>query len=308
MIRFDFDERYVFEPTERALPWFVRVLIADFAFYLIFAFFIGPWLALLWLLWPAPNKVQQQVAEDHTPIVFMQPQEIPRALLRPTPAVKAPPPEKPPDHIVLPGNTKPFEPGDPPAPQPTKAPEPAPQPEQPRQEQTRQEPPRPEPESQIARNNATPPPGTQSGRDDSPRPPVQGVLGRALQNLDRYAQSQAPANPLGGGDPGEAGFQFDSKGLDFGPWLRRFKSQVRRNWFIPSSAAAFKGRVVLQFAVHKDGRITDLRIARPSDIASFTESSYNAIRASNPAPPLPTGYPDEVCLFTVTFYYNELPD
>jgi TonB family protein len=306
VIRFDFDERYVFEPAERALPWFARVLIADFAFYLIFAFFIGPWLALLWLLWPHPKP--QQIVEDHTPIVFLQPQEIPRSLLRPPPpAVKTPPAEKPPERIVLPGNTKPFEAGDPPAPQPTKAPEaPQPQPQQPPQPQPQPEPPRPEPESQIARNSATPPSISPNGRDDSPRPPVGGVLGQALRNLDRYAaQSQSTANPLGGAtDPGAA-IQFDRKGVDFDAWLRRFVRHVRSFCFVPLAAMNLLGRVVLQFTIHKDGRISELRVAQPSDIDAFTRAAHNAIMQSNPTVPLPREYPDEAMPIVVTFYYNE---
>jgi TonB family protein len=296
VIRFDFDERHVFDHQERALPWFLRVIIADLTFYLLFVFFLGPWIALLWLLWP--HHPEKQVAvEDHTPIVFLTPQQIPKVLLRSQPTVATKPAEKPADHIVLPGNPKPFEPGPPPAPEP---PKPADQPPPP-------EPPRPEPEAQIARNNASPPPVSSAGREDTPRAPVTGPIGRALQNLDRYAQTQSSANPFGGGDPVEPGIQLDTKGIDFGPWLRRFKSQVTRNWIIPLSAQSFKGRVVLQFVVHKDGRITDLHIVRPSDIASFTQSSYNAIAQSNPTLPLPAGFPDEACPITVTFFYNELP-
>ena len=300
MIRFDFDERYIFEPAERALPWIARVLIADFAFYLIFAFFIGPWIALLWLLWPH-RPVQVQAVEDHTPIVFMQPQEIPRTLLRPPPiTVKAPPAEKPPDRIVLPGNTRPFEPGDPPAPQPTKAPEP-PQPEQPRLE-----PQKPEPEAQIARNTVTPQP-TPAPRDDSPRPSVSGPLSRALQNLDRYA-AQTSGNPLGSAtDQRDASFQFDPKGVDFGPWLRKFRAKIVSNWNIPNSAMFFHGHAVLHFLVHRDGSITDLRVLQPASERVFTTSSANAISETSPADPLPVAYPDESIAFTVTFYYNEEP-
>jgi TonB family protein len=303
VIRFDFDDRYVFETQEGGLPWLVRVLIADAAFYLIFLFFVFPWFALALLLWPHP-KERQQAVEDHTPIVFMQPAEIPRALLRPQPSVPAKPAEKPPDHIVLPGNTKPFEAGPPPAPQPTKAPEqpasPAPPPP---------EPPRPEPESQIARNTAAPPPTTSTTRDDSQRQPVAGVLGKALQNLDRYAQqTQSSANPLGGAtDPLESAIQFDRKGVNFDPWLRRFISQVKRNWFVPLAAQNFHGHVVLQFTIHKDGRITDVRVARASDIESFNRAAVDAIRGSNPTEPFPQEFPDEAAPFTVTFFYNERP-
>jgi TonB family protein len=83
--------------------------------------------------------------------------------------------------------------------------------------------------------------------------------------------------------------------------------QVRRNWFVPLSAMNFSGRVVLQFNIHRDGRITDVTVVRPSDIESFTQAAYNAIIGSNPTEPLPPEYPDDKVLFTVTFFYNERP-
>lgn len=302
MIRFDFDDRYVFERPEPALPWFLRVLIADAAFWVIFAFFILPWIVIAYLLWPHREIQVQAPQEDHTPIVFMQPAEIPRTLLQPQPSVTPKPEAKPPDHIVLPGNTKPFEAGDPPAPQPTPKTAEQPQPPPP------SEPPRPEPEAQIARNSATPPPVPPSTRDDV-RPPVAGVLGRALQNLDRYASmSQGSANPLGGAtDPRSAEIQFDNKGINFDSWLRRFVSQVRHNWQIPESAMVNKGHVVLQFNIHRDGRITEVRVAGRSQVDSFNRAAFNAILGSNPTEPLPAGYPDEAAAFTVTFFYNEQP-
>jgi TonB family protein len=163
--------------------------------------------------------------------------------------------------------------------------------------------PRRQPEQQIARN--TPPAGP-APQVDATRPRL-GVLGEAVRDLSRYTQNQTFNNPQGGGtDPGST-IDFDSKGVDFGPWLRRFVSQVKRNWFVPLSAMSFRGRVVLQFNVHRDGRITDVHVVRPSDIESFTLAAYNAIIGSDPTEPLPPEYPDDMVLFTVTFFYNEQP-
>jgi periplasmic protein TonB len=303
VIRFDFDDRYRDESDDRELPWLARVLIADLAFYFLFAFVIGPWLLLALLFWPKeePDKLAA-VEEDETPIVFMTPPEIPRELLRERPPVSVAPPAlevtKPPERIVLPGNDRPFEAGEPPAPEPARVPETVPQP-------TPQ--PRAEPEAQIARNTTAAP--LPLPRRDEPPPPVGGVLGRALKDLDRYAQTQTPtkANPYGGATDFEDGIQFDRKGVNFEPWLRRFVSQVRRNWFVPLAAQSFRGRVVLQFVIHRDGRITDLQVARPSDIEAFNRAAYDAIRGSNPTEPLPAEYPDDAAPFTVTFYYNERP-
>ena len=167
------------------------------------------------------------------------------------------------------------------------------------------DPPKPEPAEQIARN--LPPADTGLRRAPETSRPAPGRLGDALRNLERYVQNQTFSNPQGGvNDPG-ATIQFDTKGVEFGPWIRRFVAQVRRNWFIPYAAMTFHGRVVVQFNIHKNGRITDINVVGPSNIDAFNRAAYNAILGSNPVEPLPPEYPEPVAFFTVTFFYNEQP-
>jgi TonB family protein len=149
-----------------------------------------------------------------------------------------------------------------------------------------------------------------SKRDDSnnsSRGVPTGVLSEAIKNVQRYAKSDSLQNvQAGNGDFGPS-IQFDSKGVEFGPWIRRFQAQIYRNWFVPYAAMSLRGHVVLSFYVHKDGTITDLQVLKPSVIDAFTKSAVNAIRGCNPTMPLPPEYPDEKALFTVTFYFNEYP-
>ena len=137
--------------------------------------------------------------------------------------------------------------------------------------------------------------------------PADGLLGRAMRNLDRYARRQTFANQRGRVDRRAPNIEFDSKGADFGPWLRRFVAQVYRNWFMPYAIMSMHGNVVLTFSVHRDGSITGLDVMRPSRVDAFTNSAFNAISTSNPTHPLPDDYPDDTCFFTVTFYFNESP-
>ena len=120
-------------------------------------------------------------------------------------------------------------------------------------------------------------------------------------------QRESYNNPNGGVNEFGPAIQFDTKGVEFGPWIRRFIAQVKRNWIVPNSALAMRGRVVIQFNVHKDGSITDVTIVRPSDIDSFNRSAANALMMSNPTTPLPPEYPDDKAFFTVTFFFNESP-
>jgi TonB family protein len=145
--------------------------------------------------------------------------------------------------------------------------------------------------------------------DDKPGGgPTPGVLSDAIRNVQKYAQKESFSNLQGGGVPEIApSIQFDTKGVEFGPWLRRFVAQIRRNWFIPYAAMTMRGHVVVTFYVHKDGRITDVSVAKPSGVDAFTLSARNAILTSNPTVPLPPEYPDDRAFFTVTFYFNENP-
>lgn len=137
-------------------------------------------------------------------------------------------------------------------------------------------------------------------------PPPGGSLGEALKNLQKYVQKESFNNQKGQiQDFGP--LQFDTKGVEFGPWIRRFISQVRRNWFVPMAAMSMRGRVVITFYVHRSGALTDVTVVRPSEIESFNIAAVNALLASNPTTALPPEYPDDKAFFTVTFYYNESP-
>jgi TonB family protein len=134
-----------------------------------------------------------------------------------------------------------------------------------------------------------------------------GQLGDALRNLQRYVQQDSLHNPQGGGGQFGPEIQFDTKGVEFGPWVRRFVAQVKRNWLIPWAAMSMKGHVVITFNVHKNGDITDLAVVGPSAIDSFNNAAYGALAASHPTQPLPPEYPADKAFFTVTFFYNEAP-
>jgi TonB family protein len=153
-------------------------------------------------------------------------------------------------------------------------------------------------QSTIARNEPSNNPMLQQ------RPP--GLLSDAIRNVQKYSQGESLQNVQGSGDFGPS-IQFDTKGVDFGPWMRRFIAQIRRNWFVPYAAMSLRGHVVLSFNVHRDGSITDLQVLQPSAIDAFTKSAFNAVKLSNPTVPFPPEYPDEQGRFIVTFYFNETP-
>jgi len=136
-----------------------------------------------------------------------------------------------------------------------------------------------------------------------------GSLGDALRNLERYIKPEQFENAQGGAQFGN--IQFDTKGVEFGPWVRRFAAQVRRNWdpLIPNGPMMLrqKGHVVITLNVHKNGSITDVAVAAPCPIEGYNTAAFGALTASNPTLPLPPEYPSDKVFFTITFFYNERP-
>ena len=313
MIHFDFDDRYQDElVVGSAISKREGVLVsAGIHALLVGLLLFGPeWT----FLQPSPEELeaqqqqierQQQRERDDRRFVFVQPR-IDMEALRPPPRAELSDIDRQAqarERAATPANPLPFSRGD-----SVERTEAAPE-ERARGVETpiepNTEPPKPEPQEQLART--LPPADAGLKRAPEVSRPAPGRLGDALRNLERYVQNQTFNNPQGGvNDPGSA-IQFDTKGVEFGPWIRRFVAQVRRNWFIPHAAMSFRGRVVLTFNIHKDGRITDIAVVSPSSIDAFNRAAYNAILTSNPVEPLPPEYPDPMAFFTVTFYYNEQP-
>jgi TonB family protein len=170
--------------------------------------------------------------------------------------------------------------------------------------------PEPAPEAPVTTAMAEPPPAPELTARQGPEPltppaPTRTpALGQAFRNLQRYLQDGTFDNPTGGDTEQSADIQFDSMGVDFGPWLRRFKAQVERNWILPQAAVgAREHSVVIQFSVLTNGTIIDLRVVQPAGLEPLTTAALNALKLSNPTAPLPTDYPSDRVLITVTFRY-----
>ena len=307
MIQFDLDDRYQDENVVgSAIPRREGIFLS-IAFHglLLVALIYAPQIPFLRLspedLARRRAEIQQQLRDERQErtFVFVQPLEDLRAL---EPPLRAPLSDQ--DRTAL----TPDEAPEPENPLPLSLGNSAERVEAELAERARgpEEPPQPEPEPEVAR--VLPPSDTGFRRPpEAPPPSITGSLGEALRNLQQYVENERFDNPQGGNNRPGATIQFDTKGVEFGPWLRRFVAQVRRNWFIPRAAMVMSGRVVLQFNIHRDGSITDIAVVQPSSIDAFTNAAYGAIVTSNPTAPLPPEYPSDFALFTVTFYYNEEP-
>lgn len=183
------------------------------------------------------------------------------------------------------------------------------------------------------------PPAPQPGQQQTPRPQFQSDQTAQLQTPARpnnsfskfgggvsagsaiqQATAAAAANRGGGGQEGDFGLGTgahgrqvgnleilsDTQGVDFGPYLQRILQEVRENWYraIPESAEMKKGKLQIEFAITKDGKVADMRLTYPSGDVALDRAAWAGISASNPFPPLPTEFTGPFLSLRFRFFYN----
>ena len=182
------------------------------------------------------------------------------------------------------------------------------------------------------------PPAPQPGQQQTPRPQFQSnqtaqlqIPARPNDSFSKYGNgmsagsaiqeaAQAAAARRGGGQGGDFGLGTgahgrqlgnleilsDTQGVDFGPYLQRILQEVRENWYraIPESAEMKKGKLQIEFAITKDGKVADMRLTYPSGDVALDRAAWAGISASNPFPPLPTDFTGPYLALRFRFYYN----
>jgi TonB family protein len=130
------------------------------------------------------------------------------------------------------------------------------------------------------------------------------------QNAPSSADKKVEAPP----SPSEGVEVFsDTMGFDFGPYLVKVKQRVRANWMqlLPPSVYSptwKQGTVSLEFAIHKDGEVSGMRIIRTgSGDVALDRAAWGSITASIPFPPLPEEFPGQILGLRFNYYYNFTP-
>ena len=79
----------------------------------------------------------------------------------------------------------------------------------------------------------------------------------------KFEQGQPVLPSPAGAAFGGAAVQFDSKGVDFEPWVKAYVAALKQRWVIPPSAAGTKGRVVIALVMRKSGVVSGIEIVGP---------------------------------------------
>ncbi|HET7209131.1 MAG TPA: TonB family protein [Terriglobales bacterium] len=207
------------------------------------------------------------------------------------------------------------------APGPGGAPAPKPQPSSPPVQSARSAPPQP-----ATGPNGSPPQTNQTAKLQVPTQPKVNFgasmsAGSAVEQAARAAAANRGGFGGAGGDyglgqgrqptdvVGNLDVLSDTMGVDFGPYLARVLHDVRGNWYnlIPEVARApimKKGKLTIEFAILKDGRIAGMQLVSGSGDVSLDRGAWGGITASNPFPPLPREFGGQYLALRFHFYYN----
>jgi len=110
----------------------------------------------------------------------------------------------------------------------------------------------------------------------------------------------------GGQVQGQLEVLSDTMGVDFAPYLSRIVREVRENWYreVPPSAEFKKGKLAIEFAILKDGRVAGMQLTDGSGDTALDRAAWAGITLSNPFPPLPTEFGGKYLSLRFRFYYN----
>lgn len=108
------------------------------------------------------------------------------------------------------------------------------------------------------------------------------------------------------GTPTAVEILSDTQGVDFGPYLQQVTSKVRDRWYaiIPAEVQTKKGRLAIEFAVLKDGKLVGMKLVATSGDFSLDNPAWSSIVASSPFPTLPSEFTGPDLVLRFRFYYN----
>jgi len=276
------------------------------------------WLILGWValygpryLWHAPVIVMAPDNDRRSTMTYLDtPPDLKDQLkrIKPAPAISAhssesQSPKPNPQVQPTPRAGTPTPPAATPTPQ-----QPAPQPQQ----QAAPQQPAPQQQQQVARNT----PSTPTPNIPHPQPTVDSPTPNAPSTRPNFGQgqqsaAQAIANAARGsrnaGDNGDYGsvgrgqqggakqgvqILSDTQGVDFGKYIQRLLSDIRRNWLplIPEEARPplnKQGITGVRFTIQPDGRISAMHLDYSTHDVAMDRAAWGSITALGAAQPLP---------------------
>jgi len=102
----------------------------------------------------------------------------------------------------------------------------------------------------------------------------------------------------------------DTQGADVTLYLKDVGTKIRQAWYssIPMSAQQMHGKVVIEFAIQRDGSLARMKLIESGGSIVLSRPAWGAITSSAPFEKLPGSYKSPYLWLRVPFYYNESPN
>jgi TonB family protein len=129
---------------------------------------------------------------------------------------------------------------------------------------------------------------------------------------DHGSGDYEPSAPGGGRQGMGAGYEIlsDTQGVEFGPYIRRILSDIKRNWIplIPEEARPplnKQGETLIRFTISSDGHITAMNLDGSSQDTAIDRACWGGITGVGQFPPLPSQFKGPNLELRVDFFTNK---
>lgn len=110
---------------------------------------------------------------------------------------------------------------------------------------------------------------------------------RLRERLQARPETPADPEPESPGPLPTAESKVHAVDFPFAWYLGTVKEKVLREWDTPGQTMLRGNRVVIAFEIHRNGRVENVRVERPSGTPGLDTSAVRAVDRAQPFPPLP---------------------
>jgi len=149
---------------------------------------------------------------------------------------------------------------------------------------------------------------TKPATESHPKPPKY-VQPPKQQNRAAYGEAAPSSIPMSNPSAADKSVvvQNGDFGARFGWYVDIIKRTVAQNWYsqLADPKASMGHSAVVTFVVHRDGSVSDPRIAQSSGVPSLDLSAIQAVERVSAFGPLPAGYSGSSVSVAYTFTYDQ---
>jgi TonB family protein len=119
--------------------------------------------------------------------------------------------------------------------------------------------------------------------------------------------SGGPGGGAGGGGWGDGSGGPGGGYFPHAYYVDLLRNRISSSWYSALVAPGLKGKYVtgVHFVIGRDGRVSDLRVERPSGIGSLDLSARRAIENAAPFPPLPNDFASQYLVVHFEFEWEQ---